>query len=145
MVMDGEATLGITFDFHAAHRLMNYMGDCKQLHGHTYKVQFNVTGRINEASGMVLDFRNLKERLWNHVVSYFDHATLLNNADRVLCAFVKGQGWKYQEHAGETTAENIACRMRTLAAVALPDIVTLREVCVWETENVYALVYGACV
>ena len=48
--------------FSAAHRLPRYDGDCKNLHGHTWVVEFLIDGPVKE-SGMVEDFKVLKNLL----------------------------------------------------------------------------------
>lgn len=56
--------------FDAAHHLDNYEGACKNIHGHTYKVEVWVQGddsRLNKA-GILWDFGNLKKiiKRWDH-------------------------------------------------------------------------------
>jgi len=45
--------------FGAAHKLPDYDGDCGDLHGHTWAVEFLIEGKIKE-NGMVEDFKILK-------------------------------------------------------------------------------------
>ena len=54
--------LRIKSKFSAAHQLPNYEGDCANLHGHTWKVVFEIEGPIRE-SGMIYDFKLLKPLL----------------------------------------------------------------------------------
>lgn len=56
--------------FDAAHHLDNYDGACKNLHGHTYKVEVWVRGSSDEVSsnGILWDFGNLKE-----LIAQLDH------------------------------------------------------------------------
>ena len=54
--------LRIKSKFSAAHQLPNYEGDCANLHGHTWKVVFEIEGPIRE-SGMIYDFKILKPLL----------------------------------------------------------------------------------
>jgi 6-pyruvoyl-tetrahydropterin synthase len=37
-----------TFTFEAAHHLPNYKGKCSRPHGHGFKLEVEVSGRINE-------------------------------------------------------------------------------------------------
>lgn len=48
--------------FEAAHRLPNVpVGHkCARLHGHSYQVEVHVEGPVDEASGMVIDFAEIK-------------------------------------------------------------------------------------
>ncbi|WDC84441.1 6-carboxytetrahydropterin synthase [Caloramator sp. mosi_1] len=51
-------TVSKEFNFEAAHMLSEHQGDCKNLHGHSYKMIVEVTGDIK--NGMVIDFKDLK-------------------------------------------------------------------------------------
>ena len=57
--------------FDAAHHLDRYEGACKNLHGHTYKVELWVEGDEThlDMTGILLDFGRLKE-----ILKEFDHA-----------------------------------------------------------------------
>ena len=57
--------------FDAAHHLDNYEGPCKNLHGHTYKVELWVRGTTKQLdkSGILFDFGNLKQ-----IIQKYDHA-----------------------------------------------------------------------
>ncbi len=67
------ATKEFTFD--AAHRLEWNPGKCKQLHGHTYRLQVTVKGKINK-KGIVMDFAELKSVVKNEIIDELDHAYL---------------------------------------------------------------------
>lgn len=62
------------FTFDAAHFLPGYDGNCRNLHGHTYKLQVGVTGPF-DSRGMVCDFQELKEVV-THYVDLLDHSFL---------------------------------------------------------------------
>ncbi len=49
------------FRFEAAHYLPNVTTGhkCGRLHGHSYRVEIQVTGAVSESSGMVLDFADI--------------------------------------------------------------------------------------
>jgi len=64
--------------FDAAHRLPRYVGKCALTHGHHFVCELAVEGPVNPATGMVIDFSNLKKWLQENVVDQFDH-TLLND------------------------------------------------------------------
>ena len=61
------------FEFEAAHRLPNHSGKCKELHGHSYKLFVKVERAVDEASGMVIDFSDLKTIVAAAVVARLDH------------------------------------------------------------------------
>ncbi|MFF5995003.1 6-carboxytetrahydropterin synthase QueD [Lysinibacillus sp. KU-BSD001] len=63
------------FTFDAAHHLHNYEGKCKNLHGHTYRVVFGLSGYTDER-GIMLDFGDIKE-IWKQKIEiYLDHRYL---------------------------------------------------------------------
>ena len=55
------------FTFDAAHKLDWHQGKCKNLHGHTYKLQVTVVGELNK-NGIVIDFGDLKNIVNNKVI-----------------------------------------------------------------------------
>ena len=59
--------------FSAAHFLPGYDGPCSRMHGHTWRAEIWVSGDIDKATGMVVDFKDVKD-----VVRSLDH-TLLND------------------------------------------------------------------
>jgi len=61
--------------FSAAHHLRNYHGRCEALHGHNWKVEVAVRSNSLDESGMVLDFRILKEST-RTVLRTLDHTHL---------------------------------------------------------------------
>ena len=63
------------FTFDSCHHLNNYEGKCKNLHGHTYKLQVGVKSSLNEI-GMVIDFNKLKEIVNNIIIDKVDHTNL---------------------------------------------------------------------
>lgn len=46
--------------FAAAHNLINYQGDCENLHGHNWKVEVTVAARELDKAGLGIDFKILK-------------------------------------------------------------------------------------
>lgn len=60
------------FTFDAAHHLHCYEGKCKNLHGHTYKVIFGISGFVDEI-GLVIDFGDIKEIWKEEIEIYLDH------------------------------------------------------------------------
>lgn len=63
------------FTFDAAHHLHAYEGKCKNLHGHTYKAVFGISGYTNEI-GITVDFGTVKN-IWRALIEPFlDHRYL---------------------------------------------------------------------
>ena len=63
------------FTFDAAHHLHCYEGKCKNLHGHTYKVIFGISGYVDER-GLMMDFGEIKEIWKNEIEIHLDHRYL---------------------------------------------------------------------
>jgi len=61
-------------NFDAAHRLVGYQGNCKRVHGHTFKVKVTVIGNrsLRNNVGMLMDFKFIKA-----IIKKFDHKTIL--------------------------------------------------------------------
>lgn len=65
------------FSFDMAHLLDGHDGKCKNLHGHTYKLQVIVTGDLYQEGakkGMVIDFTDLKQAVNEAILQPMDHA-----------------------------------------------------------------------
>ena len=67
-------TIRKTFRFEAAHRLPNVPEGhkCRRLHGHSYQVEIEVTGPVDPATGMVMDFAELT-KAWAPLGEVLDH------------------------------------------------------------------------
>ncbi len=65
----------IEADFSAAHNLKEVGGKCESLHGHNFKVEVAVESETLDNSGMVIDFRLLKEKTRN-LLEILDHRYL---------------------------------------------------------------------
>jgi len=63
------------FTFDAAHHLHCYEGKCKNLHGHTYKVIFGISGVVDDI-GLVIDFGDIKEIWKEEIEIHLDHRYL---------------------------------------------------------------------
>lgn len=63
------------FTFDAAHHLHCYEGKCKNLHGHTYRVIFGISGYTDER-GLMIDFGEIKN-IWKEKIEiHLDHRYL---------------------------------------------------------------------
>ncbi len=60
------------FTFDAAHHLHCYEGKCKNLHGHTYKVIFGISGYV-DSIGLMIDFGDIKDIWKNEIEVHLDH------------------------------------------------------------------------
>jgi len=74
----GSPKLSVTkkFKFDAAHKLPNYKGKCKNLHGHGFYGEVEFFGPVNEKTGMVIDFSEIKSHIAYYIIQYLDHSYL---------------------------------------------------------------------
>lgn len=68
---------GITID--SAHYTLSSYQD-SQIHGHTYLVNVEVEGEVNEKSGFVIDF-NLLKKIIKEIVQEWDHKLIIPESD----------------------------------------------------------------
>jgi 6-pyruvoyltetrahydropterin/6-carboxytetrahydropterin synthase len=64
------------FSFSSAHFLPNYVGKCKQMHGHTYYLEVSMDGKVDPDTGMIIDFAQLEHIVKSKALDYIDHKTL---------------------------------------------------------------------
>ena len=101
------------FDFEMAHALWNYDGDCRNIHGHSYKLFVTVTGEPcpdpdHPKFGMVMDFRDLKECVKKPVVDFLDHSLVVYRAsDGEALSGVKSLYKKVHVFDFQPTCENL--------------------------------------
>lgn len=75
-------TVQKTFTAEIAHFLLHHGGKCRYLHGHSYRFEIAVTGRVLDTTceygtpGMVLDFGILSDA-FKQSVGIFDHSLLV--------------------------------------------------------------------
>jgi 6-pyruvoyltetrahydropterin/6-carboxytetrahydropterin synthase len=61
--------------FSSGHYLRNYHGKCENPHGHNYKVRVTLSGAALDETGLLLDFKLLKQVL-HPVIGRIDHQML---------------------------------------------------------------------
>lgn len=71
--------LNVTSQFSSAHKLVNYDGPCKNLHGHNWKVRVGIICEKTDELGLTIDFGIVKKEL-NSIIDRFDHH-FLNELD----------------------------------------------------------------
>lgn len=68
-------TITKCFEFEACHHLPEHPGKCKNMHGHSYKLEVEVTG-TPDTTGMIIDFGDLKKAVQTLIIDLFDHRDL---------------------------------------------------------------------
>jgi len=84
------------FTFDAAHHLHCYEGKCKNLHGHTYKVVFGISGFVDEI-GLVIDFGDIKEIWKQEIETYLDHRYLNETLPKMNTTAENMVVWIYEK------------------------------------------------
>ena len=118
--------LKIETTFAAAHNLLNYCGQCENLHGHNWKIEIYIHGSKLDKSGMLIDFKVLKEHT-DAILDTLDH-TYLNE----LPMFAG------QSPSSELIAEYIFTELEKKLG-QLP--IQVDKVVAWESEKAAAAYY----
>ncbi|HMH91251.1 MAG TPA: 6-carboxytetrahydropterin synthase [Streptosporangiaceae bacterium] len=133
--MSSQATVlvGRRETFNAAHQLRNprlsdaenrdLFGKCVNLHGHNYVLEVVVAGRIDDATGYVLDLKRLSDIIRQQIIQHVDHRNL-NTDVPWLAGLIP-------------TAENLAVTFWDRLTGELPEGL-LRSVRVCETDKNWA-------
>jgi 6-pyruvoyltetrahydropterin/6-carboxytetrahydropterin synthase len=66
------------------HRLLNYQGKCKNLHGHNGLAVITVESNELDELGMVTDFSNIKSVVSKWIDDNLDHRMILSQDDPLL-------------------------------------------------------------
>ncbi len=108
----------------SAHQLHGYNGPCKDMHGHTWKVEAVICGTHLDKVGLLVDFKALKTIL-KEVLRPLDHVVL-----NELAAF----------KSVNPSTENLARHIyHVLGAKCAP--LKLKQVRVWESETASVVYY----
>ena len=116
--------LSVKGEIASAHYLKGYQGRCKDLHGHTWKVEIVIASERLDTIGMVADFAVLKKQLKDFLTG-IDHVCL--------------NDLPFFKEANPTT-ENIARYVyRHFGQVIAP--LKIKTVEVWESETAGVVYY----
>ena len=128
-------TVTKTIKFDAAHILTNHQGLCKNLHGHTYRVDVSVAQDDGDTRDMVIDFKDLKRIASEVVCERFDHAFIYNTesaGEREIAAVVEKNGMRTAAIPFRSTAENLARMFFGELKTRIPGLSAVK---VWETAD----------
>jgi 6-pyruvoyltetrahydropterin/6-carboxytetrahydropterin synthase len=120
------------------HRLLDYQGKCRHLHGHNGRAVITLQTPRLDPRGMVVDFSDLKRVVGSWIDETLDHKMLLHRDDPVL-PFLRQQGEPVFVLETNPTAENIARLIFEFAAAQGFPVV---EVQLWETDTCFATYSG---
>jgi 6-pyruvoyltetrahydropterin/6-carboxytetrahydropterin synthase len=121
-------------DFCYGHRLLDYEGKCRFLHGHNGRAVISISADALDQRGMVLDFSDIKRDVSTWIDENLDHRMILNHRDP-LVPILKDVGEPLHLLDGNPTAENIA---RIICEYAQSKGHPVIQVDLWETPNCFA-------
>lgn len=142
--MLNEVAVCKIFTFDAAHQLVGHYGKCANLHGHTYKLEVVLKGRIiheagDSSEGFVMDFHDLKKIVKERIVDPWDHSFLAMGNEAVLETLYQSNS-KVTLLGFRTTAENLSSYIcYELIRAGLP----VYSVKLWETPTAWAEVLAS--
>lgn len=122
------------FDFCYGHRLLNYEGKCRHLHGHNGRAVITLEAETLDERGMLVDFTDIKTTVQRWVDENLDHNLLLCRDDPIL-PVLQARGERVFVMDRNPTAENIARLIFEQGKIAGLPIIDVR---LWETERCHA-------
>lgn len=140
------------FTWCMAHMLANHNGKCRNIHGHTYKMQVEIArkegGLINAPGrtdhGMVLEFNDVKNIINNLIVEKLDHAFLYWTAstdpmEHEIAEILKKYDRKLVEISYRPTAEEMAIHFKDEIEASITEYgVYVTSLIVWESPTSFA-------
>ncbi len=132
-----------------SHALLNYDGLCRNIHGHSYKLQITVAGEPlqddgSPKDGMVIDFSILKKIIQQQIVSQLDHSLMINEKAPIGKLSELGQMYeRLQIVPFQPTSENMVVYIARQVKPLLPEHIELFSVRLYETANSFAEWYAS--
>jgi len=120
------------------HRLLNYSGKCRHLHGHNGLLEVTIEKESLDDLGMVTDFSDISKIVKKWVDEELDHKLILNEKDPIIAA-MNEHDQPYITTKENPTAETIAklvyehCREKGLP---------VSKIGLWETTTSKATYCG---
>jgi 6-pyruvoyltetrahydropterin/6-carboxytetrahydropterin synthase len=150
-----KITVTKEFSWDMAHMLSGHEGLCKNLHGHTYKMQVEVSSKggsliedDKSSKGMIIDFKNLKEIVRDKIIDRLDHAFLYwtgsgDVVEHKIAELLKESGRKVAEVPYRPTAEEMVIDFYNILFVELGHhAIIVESIKLWETPTSFAEVRG---
>jgi queuosine biosynthesis protein QueD len=137
-----NVTITKEFMVHYAHIVPNaYCEPCRTIHGHSAKIAVHLCGRVDNKTGMIMDFKQLKEYI-SPVIDMFDHSVILNESDKHAEYFYKNFERVLLLNC-DPTAENLSTILYkeindVLLTKIQSTICSVFKVDFWETSSAYA-------
>lgn len=121
-------------DFCYGHRLLDYDGICRHLHGHNAMVEIEIRADALDRRNMVADFSDIKRVMKTWIDQELDHKMILR-ADDPLTVVLQDLGEPVFVVDSNPTVERIA---RLIFEVAREQGLPVSRITVWETPTSWA-------
>ncbi len=120
-----------TIEFCYGHRLLNYKGKCRHLHGHNAKAEIELYAETLDSLGMVRDFEVIKRVVQVWIDENLDHKMILCKDDSLIPVLkeLKEEHFIIDENP---TAEAIS---KLIYDYAASQNLPVSEVRLWETPR----------
>ena len=128
-----------TIEFCYGHRLLNYSGMCRHLHGHNGVIEVDVEAPSLDELNMVLDFGDVRDVVKGWVDANLDHRMLLCRDDPVAPVLQELDEPLYlmdENPTAEAISKHIYDHTRKQG-------LNVTEVRLWETSTSYATYRGS--
>ena len=116
------------------HRLLNYAGKCRFLHGHNGRAEIELSAKSLDRRGMVEDFTKIKRAIQGWIDTELDHKMILCRKDPVVPLLRKLKEPLYLVDENPT-AENLAKLLYTQTKRMGFPVTSVR---LWETDSSFA-------
>lgn len=117
--------LKVKDSFSAAHKLVDYRGECSNVHGHNWQVEISIECHKTSKIGLTVDFKEIKHN-FSDILTQFDHV-FLNDLE-----YFKDKN---------PTSENIARTLYNLSSQKFDNKnVRVKEISVKESDR-YTAIY----
>jgi len=130
--------------FEMAHALYNYDGLCRNIHGHSYRMEVTLIGEVRNnndhpRNGMVIDFGRLKNIVNKKIIDTFDHALVINHlTPKVNIEALKKTTERLIVVDFQPTSENLVLHFVKILQPELPANVSLFSLRLYETQDSFA-------
>lgn len=124
-----------SIQFCYGHRLLNYEGKCRHLHGHNGQVEIELEGDRLDARGMLTDFGEIKSVMKRWIDENLDHRMILRRDDPAVAPLLAQNEPLYLIDENPT-AETLA---RLIFEETRKQGFPVVRVVLWETPDSFAV------
>ena len=132
------------FNFEMAHALWNHDGSCRNVHGHSYKLNITVIGepdteKSSPRNGMVVDFSEFKNWVKSEIIDDLDHCFVVSSdADVSSLKKIDQMFEKLKVVDFQPTCENLLIYMADIIKARIPANIGLYSLKLSETPTSFA-------